>query len=275
MIVTRSRVYLLTAISAALFIVLGLVFGEEFFFAPLFHSEYATEGTWLNWLLLAIIIGAGVMQAQKLGDEEINLKPERSADTPGQVQDPAFWRLALGNVNLAILWLPIRFFVGREWLVAGEHKVRSDAWMDGGQALMGYWTGATTINEETGTSRIPYGWFHDFLTYMLNNEWYTWFAKLIAVGELMVGLGLLFGTLVGIAAFFGSFLNFNFLLAGTVSTNPVLFGLTVFLILAWKVAGHFGLDRWLLPALGTPWQRLSPNREDQMTKQSTITPQRA
>jgi thiosulfate dehydrogenase [quinone] large subunit len=27
------------------------------------------------------------------------------------------------------------------------------------------------------------------------------------------------------------------------------------LILAWKVAGYYGLDRWLLPMLGTPWQR--------------------
>ncbi len=52
-------------------------------------------------------------------------------------------------------------------------------------------------------------------------------------------------------------MNFNFLLAGTASTNPVLFGLGVFLVLAWKVAGWWGLDRWLLPALGTRW---SPGR---------------
>ena len=43
------------------------------------------------------------------------------------------------------------------------------------------------------------------------------------------------------------------MLAGTVSTNPVLFGLTVFLVLGWKVAGWIGLDRYLLPILGTPW----------------------
>ena len=32
-----------------------------------------------------------------------------------------------------------------------------------------------------------------------------------------------------------------------------LFALTVFLVLAWKVAGYYGVDRWLLPVLGTPW----------------------
>lgn len=107
---------------------------------------------------------------------------------------------------------------------------------------------------------MTYGWFYDFLVYMLDNEWYTWFAKVIVVGEVLIGLGLLVRALAGIAAFFGSFLNVNFLLAGTTSTNPVLLDLTIFLVLAWKVAGHIGLDRWLLPMLGTPWQRLSPNR---------------
>jgi thiosulfate dehydrogenase [quinone] large subunit len=34
----------------------------------------------------------------------------------------------------------------------------------------------------------------------------------------------------------------------------VLFALTVFLVLGWKVAGWVGLDRVLLPLLGTPWQ---------------------
>jgi thiosulfate dehydrogenase [quinone] large subunit len=28
----------------------------------------------------------------------------------------------------------------------------------------------------------------------------------------------------------------------------------VLLILAWRNAGWIGLDRWVLPALGTPWQ---------------------
>lgn len=66
------------------------------------------------------------------------------------------------------------------------------------------------------------------------------FAKLIAIGEFLVGFGLIVGALVGLAAFVGTFLNFNFQLAGTASTNPVLFGLSVFLILAWKVRRLLG-----------------------------------
>ena len=38
---------------------------------------------------------------------------------------------------------------------------------------------------------------------MLDQQWYTWFAKLIAIGEALVGSGLIVGALVGLAAFFG------------------------------------------------------------------------
>ena len=48
-------------------------------------------------------------------------------------------------------------------------------------------------------------------------------------------------------------MNMSFLLAGSASTNPVLFTMAIGLILAWKVAGYYGLDRILLPMLGTPW----------------------
>jgi len=40
-----------------------------------------------------------------------------------------------------------------------------------------------------------------------------------------------------------------------VSTNPLLFILGTWLVLAWRVGGWWGLDRWLLPLLGTPWAR--------------------
>ena len=48
-------------------------------------------------------------------------------------------------------------------------------------------------------------------------------------------------------------MNMSFLLAGSASSNPVLFTLAIGLMLAWKVAGYYGLDRYVLPLLGTPW----------------------
>ena len=107
---------------------------------------------------------------------------------------------------------------------------------------------------ETGRAPITYDWYRSFLNFLLEGEHYVWMAKLIAWGELLIGIGLILGALTGFAAFFGALLNFNFMLAGTASTNPVLFFLSILLIMAWKVAGWYGLDRWLLPLLGTPWK---------------------
>jgi thiosulfate dehydrogenase [quinone] large subunit len=148
----------------------------------------------------------------------------------------------------------MRFFLGRDWLVHASEKIVDPAWMSGGEALRSFWEEAVVI-PETGRPPITYDWFRQFLQYMLDNGWYTWFAKLVAWGEMLVGLALLLGALVGLSAFFGTFMNFNYMLAGSSSTNPVLFGLAIFLVLAWKVGGHWGLDRWLLPVLGTPWAR--------------------
>jgi thiosulfate dehydrogenase (quinone) large subunit len=69
-----------------------------------------------------------------------------------------------------------------------------------------------------------------------------------------VGIGLILGAFTGIAAFFGITMNLSYELAGSVSTNPILMFIAVFLLLAWKTAGWWGLDRWLLPVLGTPWK---------------------
>ena len=49
-------------------------------------------------------------------------------------------------------------------------------------------------------------------------------------------------------------MNMSFLLAGSDRSNPVLFTLGIGLILAWKVAGYYGVDRYLLPMFGTPWR---------------------
>jgi len=65
---------------------------------------------------------------------------------------------------------------------------------------------------------------------------------------------MILGMFTGIAAILGGFMNWNFMMAGSASVNPVLFILSVLLVLAWKTAGWWGLDRWLLPLLGSPWQ---------------------
>ncbi len=250
---TRNRTYALTAISAALFAFLSWAFGTDLFAKNWWDSGDISNSAIFTYILLALIIAAGIYQAQRLPKNGVEIERGAVTDSEGQNEDPHFWRLLTGNVYWALLWLPLRFYIGRDWMAAGEEKLRSSSWMNGGTALKGYWTGATAI-PKTGSPKIGYGWYRDVLHYMLVHDWYTWFAKLIAAGEFLVGVGILVGALVGVAAFFGTLMNMSYMLAGSASSNPVLFGLTVFVILGWKVAGYFGIDHYLLPALGAPWK---------------------
>ena len=50
----------------------------------------------------------------------------------------------------------------------------------------------------------------------------------------------------------GLLLNFSFVYAGSVSSNPTLIILEALIIYGWRVAGLWGLDRYLLPWLRTP-----------------------
>lgn len=170
------------------------------------------------------------------------------------VSDPPIARKMFSETGAwTWVWAAIRVYVGYEWLIAGWHKVTSPAWTAGGSALKGYWERAVLVPAPPAKAAITYDWFRSFLQALLDGGHYDWFGKLIAYGELLVGIALILGAFVGIAAFFGAFMNFNFMLAGSASTNPVLFLGAIFLMLAWKTAGYWGLDRWLLERLGTPW----------------------
>ncbi|CAN5180401.1 hypothetical protein BH23CHL1_BH23CHL1_02930 [soil metagenome] len=174
--VTRTKTYILTAVSALLFIFLAWAFSDGLFsLGTLFTGDYYSEYTIGTYILLALIIGAGVLQARRLPEVGVATTPVTDSETPGQTEDPKLWKLLTGNAYWAIFWLPIRFFVGLQWLQAGEHKIRDDAWMSGGTALQGFWERAVTIPE--GRPSAPagtYAWYQDFIQYMLDNQWYDW-----------------------------------------------------------------------------------------------------
>ena len=113
--------------------------------------------------------------------------------------------------------------------MAGIGKVTSDVWTgaNAGVAIKGFMGGALAKTESGDVA----GWYAWFLESMVIPNAVP-FSYMVAWGEVLIGLGLIFGLLTGIAAFFGALMNMSFLLAGTVSTNPVMFIIAVFLILA-------------------------------------------
>jgi thiosulfate dehydrogenase [quinone] large subunit len=207
--------------------------------------------TFLGGLALWVAVAAVLVRFYAPGSETF------SADEVGVAPE---WRVArflrLGQ-DAAPLYLGLRLFLAYEWLHAGWGKLTNPAWSQTGTALQGFWQRAAAVPAQ-GTPPIAYPAYRALIQYMLDHGWYTWFSKLIIAGELLVGLGILLGGLTAIAAFFGLLLNFSFMYAGSTSSNPTLIILAALIIYGWRVAGQWGLDRYLLPALGTPWGRGTP-----------------
>ena len=169
------------------------------------------------------------------------------------VQDPPLARLLFNNTASSWLWLVLRLWLGYQWINASMHKLNNPAWVKTGEALKGFWAGAVAV-PDGGRPAIAFDWYRTFIQGLLDSQAYHWFAPMVAYGELLIGIGLILGAFTGIAAFFGAFMNWNFMMAGSASINPMLLVVSVLLILAWKVAGYIGADFFLLRWLGTPWQ---------------------
>ena len=136
------------------------------------------------------------------------------------IPDPPLARLLFNTTTFAWLWAIVRIYLGYQWLTAGWHKLTGGGWLDGGTALQSYWTKAAAIPVAPAKPAITYDWYRAFIQFMLDNGFYSWFAPLVAVGEFMIGVALILGAFVGVAAFFGVLLNWNFLMAGSCQHQP-------------------------------------------------------
>jgi thiosulfate dehydrogenase [quinone] large subunit len=186
------------------------------------------------------------------------------------ITNPPIARFLFDDTRFSAVWLVIRVLVGWQWVAAGWHKVGDPGWMQTGEALKGFWARIVTVPAAPAQPLIYYDWYRAFIQGLLDSGAYVWFAKLVAIGEVAVGVALIIGAFVGIAAFFGALMNWNYLMAGALSSNPLLMIGALALILAWKTAGWYGLDRILLPRLGTPWTRKVP--QEQTVQERTTSP---
>ncbi|MDO8492429.1 MAG: DoxX family membrane protein [bacterium] len=159
-----------------------------------------------------------------------------------------FSYLFLADTRSSIFWLLVRVYVGYEWFMAGFDKAQNSSWvgLSAGSPIIGFVNGA--LQKTAGAHPDVQMWYATFLqNFVLTHP--TFWTNAVAYGEVLVGLGLIVGCVVGVAAFFGVLMNVNYLLAGTVSVNPTLLILGIFLILGRRVAGHLGLDYYVRPWL--------------------------
>jgi thiosulfate dehydrogenase [quinone] large subunit len=170
------------------------------------------------------------------------------------IEDPPIARALFSDVRWSWIWLVLRIYVGWTWLTEGINKAQTPGWIGpkAGAFLTMWISGA--LAKTHGPHPDVQGWYGWFLNAVVLPHAAFW-SYVVTFGEICVGLGLILGLFTGIAAFFGTTMNASYLLAGTVSTNPILFAFGSLLVLAWKTAGWWGLDRFVLGRLGTPWQR--------------------
>lgn len=210
--------------------------------------------------------------------------------TPRYFAEPPLARWLFASPQAAWIWLVLRLWLGWEWFQSGWGKVfggnltlafwrwGSDEYALTGGANIGWVRSGTTTGPEGGevtrevgdavagfaggaieaaqgpNPDVAYGWYVAFLEWVRDTA-HPVLGPAVAAGELVIGIALILGAFTGIAAFLGAVLNFSFVFAGSAGVNPAMIMVSGLLILAWRNAGWIGLDRWLLPALGTPWQR--------------------
>lgn len=200
----------------------------------------------------------------------------QSVDRTVTFDEPRWSQWLFGSSQAAWIWLVLRLWLGWEWLHAGWGKVfggeiwpfaeggfslTGDAnigWVRAagdvgvGDAVAGFASGA--IEQAEGPHpAVAYGWYVNFLEWVRDTA-HPVAGPVVAVGEVVLGIALILGAFVGIAAFLGAVLNFSFVFAGSAGVNPAMILISGLLILAWRNAGWIGLDRYLLPRLGVPWR---------------------
>ncbi|MGR6835867.1 DoxX family membrane protein [Syntrophomonas erecta] len=150
-----------------------------------------------------------------------------------------------------VLWTVLRIYVGWSWLHSGLGKVmgeKSAVWVGSkaGVAVTGFLNGS--LQKATGPHPDVQWWYAWFIQHLaLPNA--KVFSYMVAYGEILVGLALIMGAFTTVALLAGMMMNFNYLFAGTVSSNPVFILEQLVLLWAGSAALYYGLDRMILPVI--------------------------
>lgn len=145
------------------------------------------------------------------------------------------WRRGLDVVAMAL-----RVWLGWQWFQAGFEKVGNAVWTGdkAGAAVTGFLKGALAKTAGQHPDVQPF-YAHFIQQVALPHA--KWFSYGVAYGELLVGIGLMLGALTTVALVGGMLMNFNYMLAGTVSVNPVWLAAALVLLFMGN-GGRLGAD---------------------------------
>ncbi len=159
-------------------------------------------------------------------------------------EQPSFWaRLHPGERML----LPLRLFLGITFIYAGIQKLTDPQFFD--PKAIGY-IGKQIIAFATGSPL-----HHILIRYAVPHA--VFFGLVVALGEIAIGLGALFGFLLRPAAFFGLLLSLLFFLSASWRVFPYFYGADIVFVFAWLTlllagplrSGYPSLDGVIVPRL--------------------------
>ncbi len=162
-----------------------------------------------------------------------------------QASDNTIWRSyknlttfieGYGKKHQAQYLVPLRLFIGLGWIRAAIEKLIDPHWHDGSKLL-------AFFDAQIMGGYVVFPAYQSLMEGVFTQQ-VVFMSWLVAVGQLLVGIGILTGTLTSVALIAAIFLNMNFMFAGRV--NPSAFYLIIQMVLLQSKAGQFwGLDPWL------------------------------
>ncbi|MFN8439679.1 MAG: hypothetical protein U0175_02865 [Caldilineaceae bacterium] len=152
-------------------------------------------------------------------------------------QSRAIWKLVDQELSgPAIYLLPLRLFIGIGWIRAGMEKVISPGWPTGHDLSLFF-------QRQLASGHVVYPFYQYLITHVFTPH-VVMMSWIILVGQLLVGLAVLSGTLTNIALLAGLFMNINFVLAGAISPSAFYIVIQVALLVT-EVGAIYGIDRLL------------------------------
>ena len=132
--------------------------------------------------------------------------------------------------------LPIRLFIGIGWIRASLEKFTTSGWPQG-IVLKNF------LHQHLSSGSVVFPFYKNLIANLFapNALILSW---IIMVGQLLVGLAILSGTLTGFALLWGVFMNLNFILAGEITPSAFYIVIQVILFVS-SIGAVLGLDKIL------------------------------
>ncbi|HLX56112.1 MAG TPA: TQO small subunit DoxD [Ktedonobacteraceae bacterium] len=163
-------------------------------------------------------------------------QPPINTNNPGATIDSSPWWTKVHPLEWALL--PLRLFLGVTFVYAGIQKLTDPQFFN--PRAIGY-IGKQIIGFANGSP------IHNFLISLVPHAHF--FGVLIILGEIAIGLGVLFGFLFRPAAFFGMLLSLMFFLSASWHVYPYFYGADIVFVFAWLTMLLAGPLHSALPSL--------------------------